>query len=58
LSDESLAANEVKKQKPIMVVIGNPPYSGVSTNNGKWIMDLIEEYKYVDGNHFKEKSTG
>ena len=40
---------------PVMVVMGNPPYSGISSNNGKWISDLIEDYKYVDGEHFKER---
>ena len=38
-----------------MVVIGNPPYSGISSNMGKWITDLIEDYKYVDGEHFGER---
>ncbi|WP_141878076.1 type ISP restriction/modification enzyme [Gramella sp. Hel_I_59] len=54
LSQESKAAQEVK-DKPILVITGNPPYSGVSKNKGKWITDLIETYKYVDGSHFKEK---
>jgi predicted helicase len=38
-----------------MCIIGNPPYSGISSNNGKWISDLIEDYKYVDGVHFNER---
>lgn len=55
LSDESNQANEIKRDTPVMCVIGNPPYSGISSNNGKWISDLIEDYKYVDGIHFKER---
>jgi predicted helicase len=55
LSDEADQANEVKRDTPVMCVIGNPPYSGVSSNNGKWISDLIEDYKYVDGVHFNER---
>jgi predicted helicase len=55
LSDESNQANEIKRDTPVMCVIGNPPYSGISSNNGKWISDLIEDYKYVDGEHFKER---
>lgn len=55
LTTESMEANEVKKEKPIMVVMGNPPYSGVSSNNGEWITKLIEDYKYVDGVHFGER---
>jgi len=55
LSDEANAANSVKRDKPIMCIIGNPPYSGVSHNNGDWISSLIENYKYVDGIHFNER---
>ena len=55
LSDEADQANSIKRDAPVMVVIGNPPYSGISSNNGKWISDLIEDYKYVDGEHFKER---
>lgn len=55
LSSEANEANHVKRDTPVMCVIGNPPYSGISTNKGKWITDLIEDYKYVDGKHFGEK---
>lgn len=55
LSREASEANFVKKETPVMVVLGNPPYSGVSSNMGDWISDLIEEYKYVDGEHFGER---
>jgi len=55
LSGEASAANYIKKDTPVMVVIGNPPYKGVSSNNNPWILDLIEDYKYVDGEHFNEK---
>lgn len=55
LAEESHLAGEVKKQTPILVILGNPPYSGISTNKGKWITGLIEDYKYVDGKHFGEK---
>jgi predicted helicase len=55
LSDEADQANAIKRDAPVMVVIGNPPYSGISSNNGKWISDLIEDYKYIDGEHFNER---
>lgn len=45
LTTESMEANEVKKEKPIMVVMGNPPYSVSSTNKGEWIQNLIKDYK-------------
>ncbi len=32
IAQESKSANEIKNNKPIMVVIGNPPYSGESSN--------------------------
>jgi predicted helicase len=35
------------------VVMGNPPYSGESANKGKWIMELMEDYKKEPGG--KEK---
>ena len=45
LSDESQEADRVKRETPIMVVLGNPPYNGESQNNGEWIRNLIEVYK-------------
>lgn len=55
LSQEANEANAVKRDTPVMVVLGNPPYSGISTNKGEWISGLIEDYKYVDGEHFNER---
>ena len=55
LAEESRKAGEVKKRIPIFAIIGNPPYSGISANRGKWISSLIESYKYVDGKHFGER---
>ena len=45
LAHEAEAANRVKRQTPITVVLGNPPYSGVAANKGEWIEDLMKEYK-------------
>ncbi len=55
LSDESTQANKIKKETPVMVVMGNPPYSGESANKGKWIMDLMEDYKKEPGGKEKLK---
>ncbi len=55
LSTEANKANHIKRDTPVMVVLGNPPYSGISINKGKWITDLIEDYKYVNGEHFGER---
>lgn len=45
LAQEANEANHIKRDNPVMVVIGNPPYSGESANKGEWIMDLMEDYK-------------
>lgn len=49
LSREATEANVIKRDCPVMVVIGNPPYSGESQNKGKWIMSLMEDYKREPG---------
>jgi predicted helicase len=56
LSHESHEAGKVKKQVPILVVLGNPPYSGHSSNTGEWISDVIQEYYQVDGKPLGEKN--
>ena len=45
IAREATEADAVKREKPVMVVLGNPPYSGHSANKGKWIRGLIESYK-------------
>ena len=55
LSTEANEANHVKRDTPVMLVLGNPPYSGISTNKGEWITNLIEDYKYIQGSYFGEK---
>lgn len=55
LSSEANEANRIKRDAPVMCVIGNPPYSGISSNNGEWISKLIDDYKYIDGEHFNER---
>jgi predicted helicase len=57
LADEAKEADAVKKDMPIMVVLGNPPYSGESANKGNWIMHLMEAYKQEpSGGKLKEKN--
>ncbi|MBO6553670.1 MAG: N-6 DNA methylase [Roseitalea sp.] len=55
LSNEAKEANTVKNDVPVMVVIGNPPYSGESANKGDWIMRLMEAYKKEPGGTEKLK---
>ncbi len=56
LSHESHEAGKVKKQVPILVILGNPPYSGHSSNKGEWISEAIKEYYQVDGKPLEEKN--
>ena len=55
LSDEADQANAIKRDTPVMVVMGNPPYSGESANKGEWIMNLMEDYKKEPGGKEKLK---
>ena len=57
LSDEANAAYEVKQNKPVLVVLGNPPYSGHSANTGEWISKLVRDYYFCDGKPLAEKNT-
>jgi predicted helicase len=45
LSTEANEANHIKRDTPVMCVIGNPPYSISSSNKGEWILNLITDYK-------------
>jgi predicted helicase len=45
ITDEANAAAEVKEEKKIMVVLGNPPYRKLSANKGKHIEHLMKRYK-------------
>ena len=62
LTQEANAAVGVKRDLPIMVVLGNPPYSGHSANASRrdgtltWIGELIEDYKQVDGQPLGERN--
>jgi predicted helicase len=55
LSTEANEANHIKRDTPVMVVMGNPPYSGESANKGEWIMELMEDYKKEPGGKEKLK---
>jgi predicted helicase len=45
LSSEANEANHIKRDNPVMVVMGNPPYSVSSNNKGEWIESLTADYK-------------
>ncbi|OPZ30947.1 MAG: N-6 DNA Methylase [Lentisphaerae bacterium ADurb.BinA184] len=56
LAEESRLAGTVKRQTPILVILGNPPYSGQSSNMGEWIRGLTADYKRVDGRPLGERN--
>lgn len=55
LSGEANEANHIKRDAPVMVVIGNPPYSAQSSNKGPWISNLMDLYKKEPGGKDKLK---
>ncbi len=66
ISDEANAAAHIKRDLPIMVVLGNPPYSGHSANRsweikgGKKVLTfighLVRDYYQVDGQPLGERN--
>jgi len=54
---EASAAGNIKHDAPVMVVLGNPPYSGTSANNGTWIKELLKgkdtQTGKTTGNYFE-----
>lgn len=57
IAEESEHADEVKHKKPVLVVLGNPPYSGESQNKGEKILKLIEDYKKINGVPLGERNS-
>ena len=67
LALEAKAVNEIKRKHRFTVVIGNPPYSGLSSNMGPWIDGLLKgrlpdgtvtsSYYHVDGEPLRERKV-
>ncbi len=64
LSDESHKAGKVKKHDPILVILGNPPYSANSANYNDWTEKLLKKdldgaqsYYSIDGKPLGEKNS-
>ena len=55
LAREAKAVNEIKRKQRFTVVIGNPPYSSISQNKGKWIRQLVESFRTIRGVQIAEK---
>lgn len=55
LSEEVKQANTVKRDMPIMCVIGNPPYLGEGGVSEGWLGHLMDDYKKEPGGKQKLK---
>jgi predicted helicase len=55
IADEANQASRVKAELPILVIIGNPPYSGISANMAPRMASIVEPYKWVDGKPLRER---
>lgn len=65
LAHEAEAVNAIKRKQCFTIVIGNPPYSGLSSNMGPWIDGLLKgrlpdgtqttSYYHVDGEPLGER---
>ena len=53
LSDEAEGANKIKRDKPIMCVMGNPPYLGEGGKSEGWLGTLMDDYKKEPGGKVK-----
>jgi len=59
LAEESHLAGRVKKEAPILVVLGNPPYSGISANASEKLVTFIKGNMYVTGYQIQpDEDTG
>lgn len=53
IAEESKQASVIKEKTPIMVVIGNPPYSATSSNETDYANGLVAKYKFEPGGKIK-----
>lgn len=53
VTEESRLAAEVKSERPVMVVLGNPPYRGISSNETAFANTLVQKYKVEPGGRTK-----
>ncbi|MDB2318021.1 hypothetical protein N9V88_00375 [bacterium] len=55
LAAESKQVDKIKKNTKYTVILGNPPYSGLSANMSDDAQEIIDRYRYVDGKRMTEK---
>ena len=57
LAHEAKAVNEIKQKQRFTVVIGNPPYSKISSNLTPEMRATVERYRYLDGKRIRERGA-
>jgi predicted helicase len=57
LAHEAALVNEIKRNKRFTVIIGNPPYSKISSNLTPEMRATVERYRYLDGEKIKERGA-
>jgi SOS-response transcriptional repressor LexA len=55
LAHEAQAVNEIKRKQRFTVVIGNPPYAGISSNMTEEAQRIVDAYKNIDGVPLNER---
>ena len=58
LSEESHLAGKVKKEQPILVILGNPPYSGMSANKSEKEVRFKKGERYTSHYHIQKDGSG
>ncbi len=56
LAQESHLAGKVKKDQPILVILGNPPYSGISANAAEMEVEFKKGEDYISHYDIQEKN--
>ncbi|MFZ6032174.1 MAG: type ISP restriction/modification enzyme [Melioribacter sp.] len=57
LSEESHLAGKVKKEHPVLVILGNPPYSGISANPSELKLNIKKGRKYISNYFWNEREN-
>ncbi|WP_162273214.1 type ISP restriction/modification enzyme [Rubripirellula obstinata] len=55
LAHESHRVDRIKKEQKFTIIVGNPPYAGISANNSERAVGLVEAYKFIAGKPLNER---
>ena len=57
LAHEAAAVNDIKRNQRFTVVVGNPPYSKISSNLTPEMRAIVERYRFLDGEKIRERGA-